>query len=96
MTFKTGIMSSDDISKDISDMWVCFRNIAEKISTCDDLEPRINDALLDMIAKNNDPDFGSPVSLSAFANFLKFMVWSYKDGLLFQPTKDRFTEWFHK
>jgi len=71
-------------------MWQSYQRLTSIWLT----EGDINDSILDLITQ--DPKSRpSTVSLVAFGNYLKFMLCSQKDGVLQQPTEEKFRKWYN-
>lgn len=87
------MIESIDIADEILMMWRSFERLSSVWETLDNPEGQINCSIIDIIAKNPMPK-ESVVSVSAFGNYLKFMLNSNWDGVLRQPTEDVFHDWY--
>jgi hypothetical protein len=90
-------MDTVDISKEISVMWGAFKRLSSVVPMLENPEGEINCSILDqVVTATRDSSRVDVVSLSAFGNYLKFMLSSQKDGVLFQPTEQTFRDWYNK
>ena len=82
------------ISKEIAAMWQSFQRLCSIWYTLENPEAEINDSIVDVIAE--DPSIGaSAPALAMWGNYLKFMLSSQKDGVVFPPTEDTFLKWYN-
>ena len=86
-------MANVVISQEIATMWQSYQRLCSVWNTLPKPEGAIDDSLLEVIAK--DPTLGtSACPLAMFGNYLKFMLTSQKDGVVFAPNPDTFFDWY--
>jgi hypothetical protein len=82
-----------DIAKEIATMWESYKRLATIWPTLENPDGEINSSTLDVIMQNPQPDHAL---LSPFVLYLKFMLSSHIDGILYPPTEATFNAWYKK